>query len=1688
MITLHPISAGSGIDYLMSTVAGGDVKAGVKNLTAYWSNGGDTPGEWLGGQAHAMGLTGKVTQEAADAVFKDAVDPVSGQKMGRTWPRYTPADELYAQYLEAEPKASEARQQQLRAKADREGNKTARAGWEMVFSPVKSFSILWGTADDEQRAKLEEIERAAFDKVFVRLESEACWTRVGPTAAAQVQVEAEGFIAAAFTHRSSRAGDPDFHRHLALSAKVQTADGRWLALDARPLHALVVELSEQYTAEVERGMAAELGVYAEARQDTIRPTRRPVREFLGVDGEMVSHFSERRRSTEQNLGTLTRDFMTREGREPSRAESYKLAQSAALMTRPDKQASTVEEERRAWRKRARRLGKQRPDKWIRHAREASQRAADALAAPEVSLSEVPDRVLEVLEGQRAHWTRSNAAAESYRQLVATGWHVRLNDTEFAVTVQKVTDAVLDPQRCMRLDAPDAVALPERFQRADGASLFEPIATGRVFTSHSLLAAEQELVEGATRPASVKVLSAQQVDDALAPGDQARGFTPSDEQRKVVQNLLGSDVMINAVIGPAGTGKTTIMQLVREAADAHDLPVLGLAGGQVQADNLAEEAGIRTENIARWRFMSERQGGPQWTLQPGQIVIVDEAGQASTPDLQALARQVENVGGRLLLVGDPRQLGSPGVGGALALIEADAGAQYLSEVRRFRDIDKTIRTWEVEAAGALSRGESDASFDAYDQRNRIRHGSTTHMIDAMYAAWQQDQADGLSAIMIASNNGLVAQLNARAREDLVDQGVVDVSVEAALSDGNQAGAGDRLVTRANDRRLRTHDGRQWVRNGDTWIVEAVEDDGALTARHDRTGRRITLPADYVSGAAELGYAITKDRAQGVTVEAGHALFDSSLDRNGAYPALTRGRYTNHAYLVTTQDLDADTGEPGQKLTARQVWQAILRRDGTQHSATMTARRLQETARSVRTHTSRLTYVLDQIADDRVRQAVVDLLGERAAEQLTTAPAWPALRVQLGRLADAGFDTDRLLETTWAARDFLDQDGNPVRDIAAIVHARNLRAIDEDEGTPDAFLRAEDASRPATAPEFLTTSQARGDDILAALGLVVPEPEPHDDPATLEAAHALAEAARKRATELTEAACLEAEAGEEWAATYGLEPTDPQQAAAWRQRIAAAAAYRDLAGHDGPEPTGPAPAEGSGQAELRGLWRAAQIPPETTRQAAALAAMGPTWLDTLGPRPAADDPTRSQWDQAATAIHVYRTLWEFEHETISLGERPNDVIAAADYDAASAAIGSWRSNSGPHTPTSALAPEELTLVDHRGRRAAERAQQAQDLLAELHRAEQARDSARQTAHDAVNRAEILRRTAQTPPQIERVQELTRQATEAQEAARREGQLADEARQLLTALAPELLTDRRRASHGNEARREAARRALRPTQTSDGPSEEATVTAWQQRRYGALSHAQLGQNHDRAIDAALAADGQVAALEARAAQLTAAAGEGGHVEQNVRSLATRVTAIERMHAAQQQRESTLRQAAENAAQRAQLRAQLDATTRLNLPAVRGMERQAMEEALQHLTAQADQLNAELIRVAHQREQAAITAGERAQHASVLARWQRSGGTFDTVLQDARTTTLQEAEASKNEARTLRENARKLRDTAMELRGELGIRATMPEEQRTAEDAERAQQRQGRGSQPQAPAAAPQPPQQRPGVPRRDGPGSGR
>jgi ATP-dependent exoDNAse (exonuclease V) alpha subunit len=235
------------------------------------------------------------------------------------------------------------------------------------------------------------------------------------------------------------------------------------------------------------------------------------------------------------------------------------------------------------------------------------------------------------------------------------------------------------------------------------------------------------------------------------------------------------------------------------------------------------------------------------LDPGTVLIVDEASMCSTHDLDRITAAAQAARAKVVLVGDPAQIGViEGLGGLLGALADRCGAVQLTGVHRFTN------RWERAASLALRRGNP-AVLDTYLAQGRI-HPAASH--DAARAA-------GQDALMMARSRADVDRLNERARE-------------AARRDGSITGpevwigttawqAGDLLRTRRNDRRLPV--GTSYVRNGDRFRVLGPGPDGGLLVE-DLTGRgRAALPAAYVARHAQRGWASTIDGAQGSTADVG-----------------------------------------------------------------------------------------------------------------------------------------------------------------------------------------------------------------------------------------------------------------------------------------------------------------------------------------------------------------------------------------------------------------------------------------------------------------------------------------------------------------------------------------------------------------------------------------------------------------------------------------------------------------------------------------------------------------------------------------------------------------------------------------------------------------------------------------------------
>jgi conjugative relaxase-like TrwC/TraI family protein len=1024
-MTLHKLTAGDGYTYLTRQVAAHDAtERGSGSLGDYYSQKGEAPGVWMGrglagvpdfpvgervAEAQMVALFGEGRHPNAEEIERagrlagkdpqqvdrasrlgapyrvfdqanefrrrcaegfrdhnitcglDAVTPVPEEDRARI--RTAVASAMFAEGYGRPPTDARELSGHL-ARISRQAT-TAVAGYDLTFSPVKSVSTLWAIAPPEIAAVIEQAHADAVADALAWLEDHATYTRIGRNGVAQV--EGRGLIVAAFTHRDSRAGDPDLHTHMAISNKVQTLDGRWLALDGRPVYKNKVAASERYNTRLEALVVDRLGVRFADRPST-DPSKRPVREIVGMDGPLPRLWSSRRRAIEVRRSKLARQFQADHGRPPTTVEAMSLAQRANLETRQAKHEPRSHTEQRAfWREQAMTtLGGEEGlraylDGVLRGARGRPRSPTRAW------VTETALQVLAVVSSARATWQENHVRAEAERHVRTSRF--RLADIDRAVDA--VVTAALSPPLSIRMDGGvtqgrHAAHEPAALRRSDGTSVYVVAGSAR-FTSSEILAAEQLVLAAAGRRDG-HVTPTAAVEIALLES-VANGVTLNPSQAQLVRELATSGARVQLALAPAGTGKTTALRALATAWRAGGGEVVGLAPSAAAATVLREQIGAGTDTLAKLiHALTTGIDVPPWlpSIGPGTLVVVDEAGMAGTGDLARVVEHVTAAGGSVRLIGDDQQLAAVGAGGLLRDLAATHGAVGLSQVVRFTG-PNTGAPNHAEASASLALRDGDpAALAYYVDHGRAHVGDLATITDEAYAAWAIDRAAGRDALMLAPTRELVAELNARARADRMARQTGPIGREVTLADSLSASAGDAVITRRNERTLALG-ATDWVKNGDRWTVAAVYDRGALDVVHQRTGRHVTLPARYVTEHVTLGYATTVHGAQGVTADTCYAVATGAETRQLLYVALTRGRHANHVFLLTVGDGDPHSVITRDALlppTPVELLTRVLARDGSPTSANSHERALADPATRISASADRYSHALSTAAEDRL----------------------------------------------------------------------------------------------------------------------------------------------------------------------------------------------------------------------------------------------------------------------------------------------------------------------------------------------------------------------------------------------------------------------------------------------------------------------------------------------------------------------------------------------------------------------------------------------------------------------------------------------------------------------------------------------------------------------------------------------------
>ncbi len=814
----------------------------------YYLRGGTATGRWCGSGTTEVGLAGNVSAEGLVRLF-DGEHPGTGEQLGR----------------------------RLR--------KDGVTAWDVTFSADKSVSLLWALGDELTRKEVLEAFEEATSQALGYLESVASDTRGatktpivdkdgnrvrGPDGRLRYRVETwpiatSGYVAAAFTEYTSRADDPQLHTHVVIANKVKGDDGVWRSIDGRLLYRHQLAAGYLHEAVLRRELTQRRGLRGQ-------PVHHGVADWAGFTRTQIEAFSQRR----QQLETWRVDN--------DLPETAAARQVATIATRTAKTNESVEELEAGWQRRAAAVGltPERIGQIVDRSIQVTPPDVEALFADLAS----PD-------GLTAH--RSTFAEPEVIQQIAAALPEGGTRTEIknladwflagGDIIPLLPSPQLEPAGRDEADSLDeqnhAVVVDEGTVPAMRTRGGEPFPAPNLpnYTTAELLATEQRIIE-----------------HAIAGVGEGRWQAPhrlvetwlhhrpelTSGQRQMVRSFATSGNTIDIGLGPAGSGKTAVIAVINQLANLTRRPIVGAALAARTASGLQTDTDVPSTTLARLLNGSG--------LPTGAVVVVDEAGMVGTRQLAVVVDLVEQAEGKLILIGDDKQLP-----------EIDAGGLFKALANRLPAVQltKNVRqqaAWERQALDELRNGSIQQAVQAYVEHRRLILGrNRTDTIAKASVDWYRHvQSTGAisSALLLAHDNDTVTELNQQARQHLAASGHLD----GPTLDGPGVAiqAGDRILCRRNQHGLD-------VLNGDLGTITAVNQDaGTVTVRLDRDPETRELPDWYLNdGNVVHGYALTAHKAQGITTDRTFTVITGTTDREWAYVALSRGRHANTLYLTTPE---------------------------------------------------------------------------------------------------------------------------------------------------------------------------------------------------------------------------------------------------------------------------------------------------------------------------------------------------------------------------------------------------------------------------------------------------------------------------------------------------------------------------------------------------------------------------------------------------------------------------------------------------------------------------------------------------------------------------------------------------------------------------------------------------------------------
>lgn len=686
---------------------------------------GLSPSEWVGSGAEALGLSGDVQRETFKSLLEGQLP--DGQRVGTI----------------------------------RDGEWKHQPGTDVTFSAPKSVSILAEIAGDQ---RLLSAHDKAVHAALRYIEQEYIVTRNRNRSENRVEYEKTGsMVAATFKHTTSRALDPQLHTHCVLMNITQRGDGQWRSTENKPLFVDQKHLGlvyRQYLAEEVRSLGYSLD---HAKDGTW--------EITGLDKDVVHEFSKRSEAigdaleargktrdtataAEKEAATLdTRDRKVQAERgellERWHAEisSEKLTELKEVIALSRKNIPSLEQQSEAILLRVQlaneavmwateHLG-ERDTSWTHH---DLVKVASRYAGSRVLLSDVKNAIDAAIgSGQLIEKSVRTFDKVSKQEIDVRGY---TSKAAIAIEDEVIKEEYLGRDRvqalCSREQAASAISNAEEKANELG---YEWNADQRKATEGILLSENRIVgVQGLAGTAKTNSVLSTVAEKARLMGYEVRGLTPTNSAAQSLSE--GANIPSSTIQSFLGQNRNEWVEEKRLIAQVERIdrrlerlkkalenPGVDLkTGAQIPETSPIYQKRLDELCYEQTELKSQRDELAKGMQRSPQLWVVDEASMIGTKLMRDLLQRASQVGAKVVLTGDVRQLASVEAGAAFRQLQAHGMETYrLEEIVRQTNRgtrDAVYLSLMKRASNALSRlqesGSTIKELVAHKKSGKIDH--------------------------------------------------------------------------------------------------------------------------------------------------------------------------------------------------------------------------------------------------------------------------------------------------------------------------------------------------------------------------------------------------------------------------------------------------------------------------------------------------------------------------------------------------------------------------------------------------------------------------------------------------------------------------------------------------------------------------------------------------------------------------------------------------------------------------------------------------------------------------------------------------------------------------------------------------------------------------------------------------------